>query len=171
MILCFELSQSCGLHMYVGCNKMGNTVATTYVRIWKQGLEYDIVISNMLIDRYVEFHFFLWDGWNGCGDNKERTTWNNVIAGTTLLNMCMNVAFSWRHSIWLWLQNIISWTTLNSGSADNGWVYGLEEAFTPFSKQHNRDVVSYNTMPSRYVRNNKGFSALHSHDVWYVHVY
>ena len=52
-----------------------------------------------------------------------------------------------------------------SGYIDNGWVFDLEEAFTVFSKQHNRDVVSYNTMTSGHVRNNKGFSALHNHDV------
>ena len=43
--------------------------------------------------------------------------------------------------------------------------FDLEEAFTVFSKQHNRHMVSYNAMTSRYVRNNKGFSAWHSHDV------
>ena len=97
---------------------------------------------------------------------------SNVIAGTTLLNVYINVAsrgdtqYVQKTSITLILGYV--WTALISGYADNGWVFYLEEACIVFSKQHNRDVVSYNAMNSGYMRNNKGFSALKSLSSRYV---
>ena len=48
----------------------------------------------------------------------------------------------------------MSYNAMTSGCGN------LEEAFTVFSKQHNRDVVSYNTRIFGYLQNNKGFLAL-----------
>ena len=51
---------------------------------------------------------------------------------------------------------MVSYNAMTSGCGN------LEEAFTVFSKQHNRDVVSYNTRIFGYLQNNKGFLALKS---------
>ena len=67
----------------------------------------------------------------------------------------------------------IMWDHCNARASGQIWslIFYLEETFTIFSKQHNQDVVTYNAIIFGYVQNNKGFSALHNHDVWYVHVF
>ena len=140
--------------------------------IWKQGLEYDIVISSRLIDMYIEFHFFLWDRWNGHGDTKERITWK-IVLWTTLISGYIDNGWGEYALIWhsrmhsegniqiilaRWRGIESSWIIIKVFQLCTAMMYDMymyfrcgngEETFTVL--QHNRDVLSYNTIISKYV--------------------